>query len=239
MSPGPISASSATTHRVTRVRGSLWRPGDVATIGSIEISVGNPRCRSPFLEPQIDWALERYAEVMFSVGDLLQTYNYVELGHPVRGRLSLAEAKAVASAEGDAWIVEHHSMLEHRFGSTSPTIMRWADWREQDGFAERLHRLNTLYDHLPAFRDAVDGDVVAYVARREPARVLSDRSRSHLAQFLIEELAVFQLQAEQAPTVHIYAGGRMRLDRIIAGIPQIPGGLRGRRFAYLEIRATD
>lgn len=222
--------------RVSRVRGSEWRPGSVPTTGSIEISVGNPRSRVPFLAPQVDWALTHYASIVFSVGDLLQVFNYVELGHPTLGRLSSAEAETVARAEGDAWVSEHRDGLVRQLAPVAPQLIRWDDWRRIEGFPERVAALTALYRDVSTFRDALDEDVAAFVTRRAPRRVLSDRARGRLAQFVIEELAVYQLQAEQAPTVHIYAGGRMRLDRVMASIPELPERLRSRRFAYLEVR---
>ncbi|HEV2755930.1 MAG TPA: tRNA-dependent cyclodipeptide synthase [Actinomycetota bacterium] len=210
-------------------------PEDVCA--SFEISISNSRCSSRFLTCQMNWASDRFEEFEFSIADTLRAYNYVALGHPIHGRLTLNAAQQVTKDEGRRWVEQNLPAIHAVLGNKPFRLMNWETWRSEPRFDSNFALLRSVYETDTSFRSCVDADVSAYAARqRHGHKTLDDQEMEKLALYLLEELAVYQIQAETRPTVNIYPGGMMQVFRRMGSFTEIPESLKGRHFAYFEIR---
>jgi tRNA-dependent cyclodipeptide synthase len=219
---------------------SAWRELPLKSRwASIEISIGNPRCRGRFLECQVHWSKPLFEHVEFSVGDTLRVYNYQTLGHPALGRLSSAEARAVASGEGDEWVRQNENAIKMILGDSDYRIVRWEEWKASPNFVPYFSMLSELYRANEEFRECLLSDIFAYARRQDAnAAPLSRPDANRLATYLIEELAVYQIQATIRPTVNVYPGGVMQIFKRMKEFQGMPSALVNRNFVYLEIRAS-
>lgn len=202
---------------------------------SIEISIGNPRCYGEPLTCQVAWCLSQFGAIDFSVGDLLQVYNYTTIGHPTFGLMSESDAQATAEAEGTAWLDQHRALFADTAAECPVRVFRWRDWQRQPGFPDAVADLQRLYETQLLFRNAVTKDVSEFV-RRRAHHPPSDHDVNTLARFILEELAVYQLQTQLTSTVNVYAGSELHAERAIRRTPSASVDLARRHFAYLTIR---
>lgn len=221
-------------------RQSSWRttiPHD-QRCASFEISIGNERCVGKFLRAQLEWAVDEFSHFEFSIGDTLQVHNYVTVGHPTHGMLRPGEARRVANREGRTWVHQHLPIIEEVLPPSRWEIHRWDDWLSRPGVQDNLRMLRKTVDAHPQLADLVLSDARAYLARRQ--RSLDDMGAGaidELVSFVLEELAVFQYQAEQQSprVVNVYPGSDLTVFKHLAESPLLPPSLRDRHFVLLEI----
>lgn len=222
------------THRSKwhRMLDTQWR-------ASFEISVGNPACSGRYLETLLHWASTRFDSFQFSIADTLATYNYTALGHPVLGRqLNPVEAETVALGEGNAWLTQNKLPIREILGNSDVSIVRWDTWRHNPQVQSALKRMRAIHSSDAYFRSIVTEDVDAYMARRGRlvTHELTERCRSQLANYILEELSVRQVQLEEAPTVSIYPGGMLRVLRRLPTFDDMPESLLNWQYVYFEFR---
>jgi len=223
--------------RVRVARRSSWALVPVAMrVGSFEISLGNPRCTGRSLVCLMNWARPHFQSFEFSVGDTLRVYNYMTLGHPDFGRLGLTEATEIAALEGEVWHRANATAIGATLGEQAFRVLFWEDWKKHADFGDRLTRLVDLFGTSAVFRDYLLADIAAYVRRQGNGSVcLSAAEMELLATYMLEELAVYQLQAEARPTVNIYPGGMPKVVRALGTIAGMPRVLAMRHYAYVDM----
>lgn len=207
-------------------------------LGSYAISINNPRCTSLYLRCQVQWGTAYFRQFRFSVGDVVSAHSYVALGHPIYGRVSLAEATALSAAEGRAWIVQHEEAIKDIVPQVPIQFVTWQDWRNHDLFGPLLAYLRRLSQQSLRFRQLVSIDVDAYLTRRKRMTLSRNSSEyGELVDYVIEELAVRWLQAEvDGDVVIVHVGGTLRVCRNLRTITGIPPCLANHHYAFLEIR---
>lgn len=221
-------------YRVSR-RSAWWRFPERNFTASMEISINNPRCSGSFLECMLTWSSSRFQNFVFSIGDTLRVHNYINVGHPRHGRLQLPQAQEVALEEGNAWVRANRDLLDNMLGDTGYELIQWDKWKKHVDFLPYVSNLRQLFDTDTAFRKLILDDLRGYLARNSWSSIeIVQSNLAGLAEYVIEELAVYQIQAEQGDIVNIYPGGQMKVFKNAADIECLPESLRGRHYAYLD-----
>ena len=206
---------------------------------SLEISTGNPKCSGRFLVLVMNWARQYASSFVFSVGDTLRIHNYVSVGHPEHGLLTPSEAGAVARAEGTAWYEANASAIGKYFADCEVEIVRWDDWKAHPDFEYRLAVLEHAYASDVRFADTIRSDLRKYLNRQgllaRPRRPDESLVLDQLANYLLEELAVYSIQADTPATVNVYPGSQMNVFKEMSTFESVPPSLKVRHYAYLEI----
>lgn len=225
------------------MRRSKWEdsiPAAERTV-SFEISTGNPNCSGTPLQLQMNWAVAKARRFEFSLGDTLRVHNYTSVGHPEFGVLSETEAEAVAKSDGDAWIEANKSSIASILQGAQYEIVRWSDWKSRPGYESYFAELKLAYASDRAFAAIVRQDLISYLARQR-LRFRSFRPASdeavidRLAQYLLEELAVYAIQAARGNTINVYPGGQMKVFKRMNEFAAVPAALKRRHYAYFEIK---
>lgn len=210
----------------------------VSWCASLEISIANERCRGRFLEALVYWSSQRFSAFEFSVGDTLRIYDYVTTGHPRLGRLTMPEAHAIAESEGKEWISQNYPRIEDLLHNRNYRIVTWDEWKRHPGFESNLLYLTRLCEQNESFQTTLLQDIRDYIQRKGHAVDELDRQqRGLLCTYLLEELAVYQIQAEARPTINIYPGGQLHVFRRIGSFHGMPHSLVHRNYIYFEFRS--
>jgi tRNA-dependent cyclodipeptide synthase len=218
------------------LRQSRWhlRPIEART-ASFEISIGNPLCRGEALAVQLDWAAPRFRRFEFSVGDTLNVYNFITIGHPRRGRLDPVVGRSVAEQEGDAWVDTETPLIGSVLPLGSWTIHRWDWWMSRPIVRKHLRTLLNLLDVDRDFRKLVDDELMAYLRRRgKGGEAMEQADAVYLHRYVLEELAVYQYQVEKSSAVHLYPGNDLLLRRLPT-IAALPDALKSVEFVLLHL----
>lgn len=219
-------------------RQSRWWTLDRSTLcASFAISIGNPRCYSPSLDCQIDWGSSEFQRFEFSVADTLRVHNYLALGHPRYGTLSVEQALEICAEEGADWISQHTRVIDELLRDKPRRIVTWEHWKSMPMFEAYLARLEALHSADRDFRNCVSSDTSGFLSRQgRSMNSLSAAQKSTLAKYILEELAACQVRAELQPTVNIYPGGMLKTYRRMRLINGIPDSLANRHYIYVELR---
>lgn len=205
---------------------------------SVEISTSNPRCADACLAAQLDWATPHFSNFQFAIGDTLQVYNYLVLGHPLYGgRLSESFVRKVCAVEGDTWLEKHLPIIDSYLEERTYVIRRWDELLEEEAVRRNLRQFETLYATDKHIFDLVRQDVVGYVNRRHPVSMLTDAQWEMLDRHVLEELAVYQYQAEFGNFVSLYPGANQLLLRPKhLASANLPDSLKGRHYVSFDIK---
>jgi tRNA-dependent cyclodipeptide synthase len=227
------------SHLQVRVkRQSRWQQIPIETRhAAIEISTRNPRCTGDYLAAQLEWARDRFGAFRFIVGDTLQVHNYVILGHPQKGSVDEDAAYELCLSEGDEWIDNNHRRIGDLLKGHSFRIHRWNELMADPIVDANLRKLRSAYRSDLAIFDLVRQDVRGYLDRRHANTPLTDEQLRRLDLHVLEELAVFQYQAEYLNLVSIYPGASQLLLRpkYRDGL-QLPQPLIDRHYITLDIK---
>lgn len=208
---------------------------------SIEISMGNERCKGDYLAIQLTWARDRFHDFRFSIGDTLQLHNYVVLGHPGYGRVDETHARKICLHEGDDWLEENQPIIETVLAGKQFSFIRWDELLAEPTVKGHLYQLTELYLSDEEIFSLVRQDVAGYLDRRgHRLPDLSEAQHYKLDLHVLEELAVYQYQAEELDLISVYPGSNQLLLRPKhLTVVNLPRGLKDRRYVTLDIRPVD
>jgi len=105
-------------------------------------------------------------------------------------------------------------------------------------FTDRLSRFRKQYASNGDFTRLIDDAVDAFLARKQPDRVVNDDARGHCVAYQLEELVLFELLAEQGYSTLIYAGAQLPIMKSI-----VSGHVHGasdalRNLVLIELRVS-
>ena len=204
---------------------------------SFEISVGNPRCSEDSLVCQIRWARSRFSSFTFSLGDMLNLYDYTTSGHPTWGRLDEAKAREVCISEGNSWLEDNLPLIRNELCADKFRVARWEQWLSIPDVQVNLAALWDIYHKNEAVRDVIKSDIEAYLHRRAADVNLIPPEWERLSSHLLEELAVYQYQTETSRAINLYPGSSPVILRAASPVTEfLPAALRERHFVLFEIR---
>jgi tRNA-dependent cyclodipeptide synthase len=208
---------------------------------SIEISTRNERCTGDYLAEQLNWARDRFATFQFSIGDTLQIYNYLVLGHPHYSKVDDGLAHKLCLEEGDGWLDDNRSLIQDLLAGKPCSFLRWDELKASPSVAQNLRNLVELYKADEQIFDLVRQDVAGYLERRgHQVAALSEEQLNQLDQHVLEELAVYQYQAEEQNLISVYPGTNQLLLRpkYLTSV-DLPQGLKRRHYVTLDIKPVE
>ncbi|HEX4078297.1 MAG TPA: tRNA-dependent cyclodipeptide synthase [Rhizomicrobium sp.] len=210
--------------------GSGWRRFDRVRL---MISVGQPYHEGEKLRAVVDWINRNPSirEVQVSVNDLLQRHNHIAAG------IDPQRANAVSSLEGTAWIERNEATLSEL--RVPHSFTRWDEWLDRPEFDPAREAIIRLSETDAGFAAALDTDAHALAERkRNRGEALNDYNRhvSHSRDYVIEELAVFALQAQSKPAAEVYPGSNLASAQYLVGkkLPEPLAPLSERYFTRID-----
>jgi len=169
-----------------------------------QISVGQEYHEGEKLKASFNWAAQRFEGITICVNDTLQRFNYLYDG------MSEDEAYKKSEAKGREWIERN----QHIWRSIpNVKIVRWDEWKKDQGFPQRLDDINKKYETDQSFKSEVDHEIQSFWSRRLKKNRDVAENFSAFQEFskayLLEEIAVFPLMFEAENAVDIYPGSTL------------------------------
>ena len=157
-------------------------------VARLDISVGKPNHEGEKLAATMLWARERFQHVIVSVADTLQRHNLMAEGMPA------AEASRASLQAGTVWIERNQALLQ------GCTVIRWDERLAHPLYPQFLDRTEQALLRDKALSQALH-DAANDYARRTGIEV-----SYHRHNYLVEELAVFDMLFGTEPAADIYPG---------------------------------
>jgi tRNA-dependent cyclodipeptide synthase len=205
------------------VRSPGWRAFTACTLG---VSVMSPNWQNDYFASILAFAAANFQTIRIDLTDALYRHNFMAQGFlPV-------EAAARADAIGAAWLERHQHMIEA--STVTPDVIRWSQWHRHSDYDTVLEAVTRAYDTSPMFRDAVESDVSEF-CRRQGRQATASGCR-HSRDYLLEEVAVFTLEARALPSLKLYPGDEPMCVNIVRRglVPEAPRGLEREQYAKVK-----
>lgn len=182
---------------------------DIPTSSAIlGISLSNPTFAGPSLPPFLDWATLHFGEVVILFGDYLERHN-VPSADP-----ALAASAAMQKA---IHLRDYIERCVSRFPRGRFSFQSAHDIMCQEPFAKAYSSLVQHFEADFPFKETVMSDVDKYIQRKQriPGATKDELVRRSVA-YILEELALFSLLADQGYRVQIYPGRHLRVFTALA-----------------------
>lgn len=172
-------------YKVKILKPNNWRRYPV---GRLDISVGMPYHEGPKLEAAIGWASQRFSHIIISLADTLQRHNYMAEG------MDADAAYNHSFRLGTEWLERNRATLE------GATIIRWDQRLRHPLYGQFVSRTMGHLHTMPAFRESLEEEANGYAARK------GLQVTQHRVDYLIEEIAVFDMLFRTEPAADVYPG---------------------------------
>jgi tRNA-dependent cyclodipeptide synthase len=201
----------------------------------IGISLTNPIFETTNLAALLQWAGDKFEQCLVILGDDLCRFNQtIRFGSPPD------QALAAAHRVGDAFIEKTADVFE-QFDPQKMKLVRWSENLSDNLYLRSRARLDHLFNSDPEFKKMVEVDALSFVERlrnRKSDIAVSDAKAIELCcEYLLEEIAVFDMLSEKGWMVELYPGSELHvLAEIAKGrFPDVPSGLKKRINIELKI----
>lgn len=193
----------------------------------LQISVGQAYHEADKFLATCEWAAARFpAQQIVCVNDTLQRYNAMaSRGMPEDW------AEKITRQQGDQWLKRNERALKLL---PNVKIERWDDWRGQSNFTSVLEGVKIAVESYQPLKNAIGKAANDFAARNAPSNATAAAELSH--QYLLEETAVFNLQALQhGDVLDVYPGTFLSVWDVARQNP-ISGleGLSQRKWARID-----
>jgi tRNA-dependent cyclodipeptide synthase len=211
-----------------------WRQAPAA---SLCVSVPSPEWQGKKFESIIAFATKHFPIVRVMVGDAVYRHNLMAQGS------SPAAALAEAQAMGDTWMEKHaHLLPVHTCPPLAPQpliIKRWAEYYAHPEWESIHGAFQKLYSDDRMFRAAVSADTAEFQRRAKRDNVCEAEAKrwaKHSADFLVDEITVFTLEARLQPSVTLYPGAELQVARVVRSgqVSAAPSGLARARWGRIK-----
>lgn len=195
--------------------GKAWSSKQIARL---QISVGQSYHENDKLAATIEWAKHRYGSVIICVNDTLQRYNHV-----YNDGLTLTEANNYAENAGREWIERNIGIIR---SLPNYKIYRWNHWTSKPNFSQEHKLICEKYKRNPFMKELVHKDIETFWSRRNKNENLTadfSAFQSLSVDYLLEEIAAFNLMFHQDDAVDVYPGSTL-----------LPCLLEGKPFARID-----
>jgi tRNA-dependent cyclodipeptide synthase len=205
------------------VNSAGWRSFDACTLG---VSVLSPNWQHEYFASILDFAAENFKTIRVDVTDRAYRHNFMAEGLPP------ADAVARAEASGALWLAQHQALIDSC--PVKPDVIRWGAWQEHPDYPGVLGGFVRAATASPVLRNAIEQDVDEFFQRlgREPTAAKRQRGRD----YLIEELAVFTLQARALSSLKLYPGREPRCIHVVRNglVAEAPRGLEREQYGRIK-----
>lgn len=201
----------------------------------IGISLTNPIFEKGNLEALLRWADAKFEQCLVVLGDDLCRFNQT-----IRFGSEADEALQAAHRIGEAF-VERTSDLFAQFDPEKMRLIRWSENLDDDLFAGSKSAIDKLFNSDAEFKEMVKVDALSFVdrlkSRSKDIAVDDARAIELCCEYLLEEIAVFNMLSEKGWRVELYPGSELHvLAEIAKGrFPDVPSGLNNRINVELKI----
>ena len=201
----------------------------------IGISIDNPDFYGRSLEALLRWAAENYEQCLIVVGDYLRRFNE-QIFSGSTGNI----AEEVSFQAGDNYL-EQTKEIFSQFNGQKIKLIRWKDCLEKEGYKKARKILDNLYTLDESFRAAVQKDAFSFIKRqnrkKQDLAVTMEEAIDISSQYLLEEVAVFSVLAEEGWNIEVYPGPELGVLVEIAqgNFKDIPAGLKKRINIELQV----
>ncbi len=204
-----------------------WRDFGICTLG---VSVGAKNWEGKKFEAILGFAADNFDKIRLDITDAIYQHNFMAQG------LDALEARTRANAEGTYWLARHAQIISSC--KVKPEILRWETWYGHPDFNYILNAVRSAYQDNSEFKDLVDTDVSIYMGRHTNH---SPKARAHSLDFILEEIAVFIIQARELPSVRIYPGAGFEVFRRLRESPLdgVPTGMERDKFMRVKFESRD
>jgi tRNA-dependent cyclodipeptide synthase len=205
------------------VRSPGWRTFDACTLG---VSVASPNWQGEHFASILDFAAGNFRTIRIDVTDRLYRHNFMAEGQ------SSLEAAARAEASGGLWLARHQALINAC--PVKPDVIRWGSWYQHPDYAEVLDGFVRASTESPVLRETIARDVDEFFQRQ--GRKPTETKRQHSRDYLIEELAVFTLQARALPSLKLYPGKEPTCINLVRCglLAEAPRGLEREQYARIK-----
>ena len=178
------------------------------------ISMNNPLFGHPSFQCSIDWMEAKFPNNYLLLGDYLNRWN--ELIFRERNE-AIAQEKSLQQGH------DFRQKLIENFKLSSPEtqILHWLPLITSEGFEPCLHAVGQAYEANAEFRASLDVSAQKFIEKQLTTNTLAVSHAEALRlshHYLIEELAVFTLLAQQGIPVQIYPGTQLPILEAVAKI---------------------
>lgn len=168
------------------------------------ISIGNPQFRGDFFEALLQWIAEHFDACVIVVGDYLQRFNE-HIFYNRQGK----EAEIEALRMGDNFFEESAKVLAG-LSKKQFQITRWKSYLDSTEFHEAKKTLEELFVSSYEFRESIDKTSSEFISRQvknKKSTIVNKKTAIALStQYLLEEIAVFNVLVERGWAVEVYPG---------------------------------
>lgn len=167
---------------------------------------------SSLLQTVCDWTRRNIGEFDLLVGDYLNRHNYQAFS-------GVEEAAAIDQTMNDgATATKRLQNLIARCSFENVSIISAAQLCAEPSFSVRLANFERHYCSHRRFRAFIDDAVDSFLARKYPTVLPDEKVRGHCIAYQLEELAIFEILAEQGYNTFIYPGAQLPVMKdIVSG----------------------
>lgn len=196
--------------------GSAWHDYDTCRL---QISVGQEYHEGAKMEATLNWAGQRFRNVIICVNDTLQRYNSI-----YSSTLGEEDAHKEWSLAGQSWIERNRPFFQslQRY-----SIVRWDDWIFAPEFNKKKEEVELFYTTNSFFREAIQQNINDFWQRN--AQRINGSAQAGYGRFfecsrayLLEETAVFSMMFKLETAVDIYPG-TVLLPAVLFRSNPVPG----------------
>jgi tRNA-dependent cyclodipeptide synthase len=200
--------------RPARAREAVWAHSQCV----YTVSIGAAHKTVSQVAAGYAWAATHFERCAILLGDSLHRFTL-----QIQQGLSSSEAATQAHTAGEVIFEELVAQIDGR-----PEVIRCSEVMQRRAFPEVLRNFLELYEQDGTFARSIDGDALEYVTRQRLTDRLAisiDAAKHLAATYLLEEVSVYALLANDGWFVDVYLGAELgTLEKIMDGdIPAVTG----------------
>jgi len=199
------------------------------------ISLENPLFEGETLQAMLAWASEKFEQTLVIVGDYLCRFN-----ERIITGYDLDKAGGPAVALGDSFISRTKGLFD-KLPPGKVRLTRWKEHLQHEEFHVAKKAIDELFKTNEEFRASVEYDALSFVKRQKKRNrnfaVGMEEAIGLSCEYILEEVAVFNLLSQHGFSVELYPGPELRvLAEVAKGLyPGVPAGLKNRVNVELKI----
>ncbi len=161
------------------------------------------------------------------VGDYLHRYNEIIFN-------GLNESEAITNTIEKGQSFSRFFELEAKKHSAKFEFIFSKDIVKTPGFQDRVNRFFELYFSNLRFKELVDYTIKVFLRRQNEIKISYSKAEELCKEYLVEELAIFEVLAERGLHVNIYPGNQLPITKEI-----VSGKLKGVSAALENMQAIE
>lgn len=169
------------------------------------ISMSNPTFWRSSIYELLAWQAQHFNVTLLVIGDYLHRHNELMLAGATEG-----EAAKAALHKGEAFL-EHLSLYNTDFNAKSFARLRWQEISAKPAFASALQKFEQLCHTNTKVCESLKSTAQSFVSSRDEtfSETEAEAAVQHSLNYLLEELAAFEVLAQEGWEVLAYPGRQL------------------------------